>query len=38
MSTLGAELERALAYLEILKIRMGDRLTCRPTSQMSPAR
>ena len=26
MSTLGAELERALAYLEILKIRMGDRL------------
>ena len=27
MSTLGAELERALAYLEILKIRMGDRLS-----------
>ncbi len=27
MSTLGAELERALAYLEILKIRMGERLT-----------
>ncbi|MBV2208782.1 MAG: histidine kinase [Thermomonas sp.] len=27
MSTLGTELERALAYLEILKIRMGDRLT-----------
>ena len=26
LSTLGAELERALAYLEILKIRMGDRL------------
>lgn len=26
MSTLGMELERALAYLEILKIRMGDRL------------
>ncbi|WP_297833126.1 histidine kinase [Thermomonas sp.] len=26
MSTLGTELERALAYLEILKIRMGDRL------------
>jgi LytS/YehU family sensor histidine kinase len=26
MSTLGSELERALAYLEILKIRMGDRL------------
>lgn len=26
MSTLGLELERALAYLEILKIRMGDRL------------
>ena len=26
MSTLGAELERALAYLEILRIRMGDRL------------
>lgn len=26
MSTLGAELERALAYLEILAIRMGDRL------------
>jgi hypothetical protein len=26
MSTVGAELERALAYLEILKIRMGDRL------------
>ena len=26
MSTLGAELERALAYLEILKIRMGERL------------
>ncbi len=26
MSTLGAELERALAYLEILKIRMGNRL------------
>lgn len=26
MSTLGVELERALAYLEILKIRMGDRL------------
>ena len=26
MSTLGAELERALAYLEILKIRMGPRL------------
>ena len=26
MSTLGAELERALAYLEILKVRMGDRL------------
>jgi len=26
MSTLGAELERATAYLEILKIRMGDRL------------
>src|SRR5690606_20285911 len=25
-STLGAELERALAYLEILKIRMGSRL------------
>ena len=27
MSTLGAELERALAYLEILKIRMGPRLS-----------
>ncbi|MBW3550284.1 MAG: histidine kinase, partial [Proteobacteria bacterium] len=27
LSTLGAELERALAYLEILKIRMGPRLT-----------
>jgi len=27
MSTLGEELERARAYLEILKIRMGDRLT-----------
>ncbi|MDQ3289136.1 MAG: histidine kinase [Pseudomonadota bacterium] len=27
LSTLGAELERALAYLEILKIRMGSRLT-----------
>lgn len=27
MSTLGIELERALAYLEILKIRMGDRLS-----------
>ncbi|MGH8076277.1 MAG: sensor histidine kinase [Lysobacter sp.] len=27
MSTLGAELERALAYLEILKIRMGTRLS-----------
>ena len=27
MSTLGAELERALAYLEILKIRMGERLS-----------
>lgn len=26
MSSLGAELERALAYLEILRIRMGDRL------------
>ena len=26
MSTLGAELERALAYLEILKVPMGDRL------------
>ncbi len=26
LSTLGAELERALAYLEILKIRMGSRL------------
>ena len=26
MSQLGTELERALAYLEILKIRMGDRL------------
>ncbi|MCE7033024.1 histidine kinase [Lysobacter sp. GX 14042] len=26
MSTLGAELERAIAYLEILKIRMGPRL------------
>ena len=26
MSTLGAELERAIAYLEILKIRMGSRL------------
>ena len=26
MSTLGAELERALAYLEILQVRMGDRL------------
>jgi len=26
MSTLGAELERATAYLEILRIRMGDRL------------
>ena len=26
MSSVGAELERALAYLEILKIRMGDRL------------
>ena len=26
LSTLGDELERALAYLEILKIRMGDRL------------
>lgn len=26
MSTLGTELERALAYLEILKIRMGERL------------
>ena len=32
MSTLGAEPERALAYLEILKIRMGDRLRCRWTS------
>ena len=27
LSTLGAELERALAYLEILKIRMGQRLS-----------
>jgi hypothetical protein len=27
LSTLGAELERALAYLEILKIRMGARLS-----------
>jgi hypothetical protein len=27
LSTLGEELERARAYLEILKIRMGDRLT-----------
>ncbi|MGQ4582808.1 histidine kinase [Lysobacter sp. F60174L2] len=27
MSTLGAELERALAYLEILRIRMGPRLS-----------
>ena len=27
MSTLGAELERAQAYLEIMRIRMGDRLT-----------
>ena len=27
MSTLGSELERARAYLEILKIRMGERLT-----------
>ena len=27
MSTLGAELERTLAYLEILKIRMGPRLS-----------
>ncbi len=27
LSTLGAELERALAYLEILKIRMGPRLS-----------
>jgi signal transduction histidine kinase len=27
LSTLGAELERALAYLEILKIRMGSRLS-----------
>jgi hypothetical protein len=27
LSTLGDELERARAYLEILKIRMGDRLT-----------
>ncbi|MBF6022956.1 histidine kinase [Lysobacter niastensis] len=27
MSTLGAELERALAYLEILRIRMGSRLS-----------
>ncbi|MFP7724787.1 sensor histidine kinase [Lysobacter sp. D1-1-M9] len=27
LSSLGAELERALAYLEILKIRMGPRLT-----------
>jgi hypothetical protein len=27
LSTLGVELERARAYLEILKIRMGDRLT-----------
>ena len=27
MSQLGTELERALAYLEILKIRMGDRLS-----------
>ena len=26
-STLGAELERALAYLEIMKVRMGSRLT-----------
>ena len=26
MSTLGAELERATAYLEILRIRMGERL------------
>ena len=26
MSTLGAELERAIAYLEILRIRMGERL------------
>src|SRR5690606_39793755 len=26
-STLGAELERAIAYLEILKIRMGPRLS-----------
>ncbi|MFL6591998.1 MAG: sensor histidine kinase, partial [Luteimonas sp.] len=25
-STLGAELERALAYLEIMKVRMGNRL------------
>jgi hypothetical protein len=27
LSTLGAELERAVAYLEILRIRMGSRLT-----------
>jgi hypothetical protein len=27
MSTLGEELDRSLAYLEILKIRMGDRVT-----------
>lgn len=27
MSTLGAELERAVAYLEILKVRMGTRLS-----------
>lgn len=27
LSTLGAELERAMAYLEILKIRMGNRLS-----------
>jgi signal transduction histidine kinase len=29
MATLGNELERARAYLEILKIRMGERLTLR---------
>ncbi|MBK8739657.1 MAG: histidine kinase [Betaproteobacteria bacterium] len=29
MSTLGAELERVQAYLEILRIRMGDRLDVR---------
>ena len=30
-STLGEELERARAYLDILRIRMGPRLACRST-------